>query len=175
MLSVVEKSHSGHCHSHAVLVADLNNIIVTNGAAGLCDIGNAALLSSFDVITEGEECIASESNAGNGSKVSLLLSLGKRLGLLGEEGLPYAVCEYVLVFIRNIYVDSIVSVGTLYAVKEGKVKNLVVLTEMPDVSLVTCKTGAVDSGLLTCADTDRLSVLSVANGVTLGVLKSDIL
>ena len=47
------------------------------------------------------------------------------------------------------------------------------LSEPPDISLVTCKSCAVDPGLLSGTDTDALSVLNIADGVTLSVLESD--
>ena len=40
---MVEQTHSGECHYHAVLVAALDNDIVTDRSAGLCNVGYAAL------------------------------------------------------------------------------------------------------------------------------------
>ena len=47
------------------------------------------------------------------------------------------------------------------------------LAEMPDICLVACKASAMNSGLLTCADTDSLTVYRIANGVGLCVFKCD--
>ena len=56
-LSVVEKSDSRECHCDTVLVAGVDNIIVTDGAAGLCYVFYTASVRSFNVVTEWEECI----------------------------------------------------------------------------------------------------------------------
>ena len=47
------------------------------------------------------------------------------------------------------------------------------LAQPPDVGLVACQTGTVDTALLTSADTDGLSVLHVAHRVRLGVFQCD--
>ena len=52
-----------------------------------------------------------------------------------------------------------------------QVEHLLMLTQIPDVCLVACQSGAVDSGLLTCADTDGLTVFDVADRVGLGVFE----
>ncbi len=53
----MEKSHSGKYGYHIVLVAGLYDCIVPDGAARLCDIGNASLLCPFNVVSEREECV----------------------------------------------------------------------------------------------------------------------
>jgi len=136
---MVEKSHSRHSHRHAVLIADLDDVIVSDRSAGLRDNGNAALLRSFDIITEWEERVGAQRNACNSVKVCSLLCLCEGLGLSGKECLPNAVSEDVIALVGDINVDSVISVGTLYAVDKGKVQHLLVLTEMPDVSLVPAR------------------------------------
>ena len=53
----MEQSHSGKYGYHIVLVAGFYDCIVPDGAARLCDIGNAALLCPFNVVSEWEECV----------------------------------------------------------------------------------------------------------------------
>ena len=55
--SVVEQSYTGERHCYTVLVAGVDNIVVTDRATGLCDIFNTASVRSFDIVTEGEECV----------------------------------------------------------------------------------------------------------------------
>jgi hypothetical protein len=45
----------GHCHT--IFIAGIDYIIVTDGAACLCYIFNAALVGTFDIVAEGEESI----------------------------------------------------------------------------------------------------------------------
>lgn len=47
------------------------------------------------------------------------------------------------------------------------------LAQPPVVTLVSSKTSAVNAGLLSGTETDDLSVLGIADGVGLGVLKGD--
>lgn len=54
---VVEQSESGECHDHIVLVAGLDDIVVTDGAACFRYILNTALASSLDVVAEREESV----------------------------------------------------------------------------------------------------------------------
>ena len=56
---MMEESHTGKRHCHTVLVTSLDYEIVTDRAAGLCDIRNAGLLCSVDIIGEREECVRS--------------------------------------------------------------------------------------------------------------------
>ena len=54
---MVEKPHSRERHGNAVLIACHDDMIVTDGAAGFCDVLNSALVSALDVVAEGEERI----------------------------------------------------------------------------------------------------------------------
>lgn len=47
------------------------------------------------------------------------------------------------------------------------------VTEPPVVGFGACETGAVDAGLLACAETDDGAVEGIGDGVGLGVLQGD--
>ena len=53
----MEQAHMRHGHGDVVLVTRLDDIVVTDGAAGLGDILHAALVGALDVVAEGEEGI----------------------------------------------------------------------------------------------------------------------
>ena len=170
---MVEQSHSCERHGHAVLVAAVDNHVVADRSAGLCDVGNAALLRTLDVIVEGEERIGAKGNARNCVKVSSLLLTCEGCGFGGKVLLPVAVCANVLFVLVDVAVDNVVAVGSAKLGLEGKVKHLVVLAEEPRVSLAACKSCAVNSRLLTCANAYSLSVYCEADRVGLCVLKCD--
>ena len=170
---MMEQAHLSKRHHHSILIAALDNYVVADRAAGLCDVLNAGLLRSLDIVREGEECIRAEGNAVDGIKVGSLLLLGEGRGLLGEVLLPVAVSANVLLVLIYVAVDNVISVGSAEGGLEGKVQYLVGLTKEPGVSLAACKTGAVNSRLLTCANTDSLSVDCKANRVRLSIFKSD--
>ena len=162
---MMEESHSCKRHNHAVLVAGFDDGVIADGSAGLGNVGNAALLCALDAVREGEECIRTECNTGDGVEVCADLLCGEGIGLLGEVLLPDTVCANVFFVLVDVAVNDVVAVCALEVIAEGKVQNLVVLTEKPGVSLGACKSCAVDSRLLTCANADSLTVKGKANGV----------
>ena len=56
-VSVMEQADVGHRHCDAVFVAGLDDVVVTDGAAALRDVGDAALMRALDVVAEREEGI----------------------------------------------------------------------------------------------------------------------
>ena len=160
---MVEERHSGECHYHVIFVAAIDNCVVTDGAAGFCDIFYTAAFCSFNVVAEGEECVGTESNAFAGCKECFCFFVGKRSGLFGEIFLPVAVCANVFFVFVDVAVDNVVTVRSADAFLEGKVEYLIVLTKEPGVCLAACESCAMNSRLLTCANADSLSVNCVAN------------
>ena len=54
---MVEQSNTCECHCDAILVASLNNIIVTDATACLCYIFYTTLVCTLDVVAKWEESI----------------------------------------------------------------------------------------------------------------------
>ena len=52
---VMEQPYSGETHHDAVFVAGVDNIVVTDRAAGLRDEVDAALVGALNIVAEGEE------------------------------------------------------------------------------------------------------------------------
>ena len=75
--------------------------------------------------------------------------------------------------IAHIHVDSVVSISTLDAFLEWESHYFRMLTQVPDVGLVACESCTVDAALLSCTDTDGLTVLDVAHRVRLGIFERD--
>ena len=59
---MMEQSHSSEIHHNAVLIACLNDQIVTDGPAGLSDIFNSASVSPLHIIIKGEESVGPQSH-----------------------------------------------------------------------------------------------------------------
>ena len=53
----MEQTDAGKAHGNAVFVTGFDNIVIADGAAGLCDIFYTTSVGSLDVITEGKESI----------------------------------------------------------------------------------------------------------------------
>ena len=71
---MVEQTDACKRHHHVIFIAACNNICITHGSTGLCDVFYTTLMSSFDIIGEGEECIASQSHILHFVKTSMALS-----------------------------------------------------------------------------------------------------
>ena len=54
---VMEQSDSCKCHHHSIFVAGFDHCIISHRATRLCDKFHTALMCSFNVITEREECV----------------------------------------------------------------------------------------------------------------------
>ena len=110
--SVVEKADSCEGHSDIVLIAGLDDIVITYRAACLGDIAYAALVCALDIVTEGEEGIGAKAYTLGLFEPFLLFLTGEYRGLLGEYPLPFAVPEKVLVFLTDVHINRIVAVRT---------------------------------------------------------------
>ena len=55
--SMMEQTYSGKAHRHVIFIAGCNYMIITNGSARLCHIGNTTFMSALDIIPKWEKCI----------------------------------------------------------------------------------------------------------------------
>ena len=54
---MVEKANTCERHCNAIFIAGLYDIVVTHGATSLSNVLNTTLVSTLDVVAEGEERI----------------------------------------------------------------------------------------------------------------------
>ena len=94
-------------------------------------------------------------------------------GFSVKNCLPNAVGQHVHIIVGNVYVDGVVPVGPADILSKRQIQHFWVLPQIPDVRLVACQSGAVNTGLLSGADADGLSVLGIADRVGLGVFQGD--
>ena len=169
----MEQTDTCEGHSHAVLIAALDDSVVSDRSARLGDVLDAALLCALDVIGEREESVGSESDIMSLIEPCALLFRCEDFRLHLEDLLPCAVSQNIHILLTDVNVDRVVAVSTANIVDERKLEYLRALAEQPVVSLVACETYAVDAGLLSCTDTDRLTIVSIAYRVGLCILQSD--
>lgn len=81
----MEQPDSGHRHRHMIFIAGFNHIFIPHRAAGLRDIGNAALCSSLDVVSKWEESIGCQTDAFDFRQILPLLFFAKRLRFYGKQ------------------------------------------------------------------------------------------
>ena len=54
---MMEQANACECHCHIVLVACTDNMIISYRTSRLCDIAYTAFVCTFDIVSEGEECV----------------------------------------------------------------------------------------------------------------------
>mmetsp|Transcript_50236 Transcript_50236/g.106739 ORF Transcript_50236/g.106739 Transcript_50236/m.106739 type:complete len:411 (+) Transcript_50236:326-1558(+) len=169
---MVEEAEVGEGHSHAVLVASLDNLLIGDGATRLSHELDAQLLGMVNGVPEGEEGIR-----GNGNTIELLQERGlvrisEGLRSSGKVLHPLRVFDrvHVALDVSHSGVDSILS---LHTVVELETHDLRVESQPPSGHLPARKLNAINSALLTGTDANHHAVLGVADRVGLGVLDGD--
>ena len=61
--SMMEQPDMRHRHRNPILIARFNHVIVSNGSAALCDVGDTAAVRALDVVAEREERVRAEGDA----------------------------------------------------------------------------------------------------------------
>ena len=169
---MMEQTDVRHGHRHVVFVGRLDDVVVTDGAAGLGDVGHAALVGALDVVAEREEGIGAEGDA------RLLLEPGLFL-LTREDGRFSVKTRFQSSVSRGLPIPRRCRRRCVVAVRaadfrfERETKDLRALAQEPVVRLRAGKARAVDAALLAGADADGLAVLRVADGVGLRVFERD--
>ena len=87
---MVEQTHTGEAHDHAVLVGSLDDVVIADGATGLGDVLHAGGKAPLDGGREGEKRSGAQGHIPAGGQPGLLVPLGEPFGLLGEVVLPDA-------------------------------------------------------------------------------------
>ena len=106
---MMKEADARHGHGDIIFITGCDNMIITDRAARLRNIGHAAAMSSFDIVAEREKRIAAESHAAQLFKPRLFLVPRERFGTVRKYGLPHAVGKNVLIIIGNIYINRIVA------------------------------------------------------------------
>ena len=147
---MMEQTYTCEGHGDTVFVASHDHMVIANATTCLSDILHATLVGTLNIVAEGEEGITAQTYLGVLGNPLFLLGQGQHLGLLREELLPSTVAQYVVVLVfRDIYINGVVAVGTTDTLLERQGEHFGVLAQPPDVGLLTCQTGTVDTALLT--------------------------
>lgn len=117
---MVEKTKTGEGHRNAVAVAGLNDLIISNRAARLGDVGDTALSCTLDIVSEGEESVRSERNPLKTVKPSALRLPGKGRGLKRKYAFPATVTKQILALIADVDINRVVALRAAYLRAEGK-------------------------------------------------------
>ena len=124
----MEEANVSKRHSDAVLVAGINNVIVTDTTTCFCYVFNTALVSTLNIITEWEECIRTKRNTCQLVQPCSLLFSRKYFRFYLKCILPDTICENIHIFLSDVKIDCIISVCTSDSILELKSKYLRILT-----------------------------------------------
>ena len=148
-------------------------MVVTNTSTSLCYIFYTTLIRTLNVVAKWEESIRTECNTCVLSNPLLAFFTCQRLWTFCEELLPYTILQYIFILIRDVDIDCVISISTANILLKWEVYHLWTLAQPPFVSLATCQASTMDAALLSSSNTNRLSVLDIANRITLRVLQSN--
>ena len=118
---MVEQTNTGECHRHSVLIADFDHVVVTDRSTRLCDILYAALVGTFDIVTEREEGVRAEGHILHLVEPCAFFLFCEYRRFFGEYFLPLTVCENIHILVPDINVNGVVAVGRLGVVERRKV------------------------------------------------------
>ena len=120
----MEQTDSCKCHRHVVLVAALDDSVITNRSARLCDVLDAALVCALDVVAEREEASEPKVTPFIWSSHARFSSLVKTSGFTLKIFSHASVCENIHVLLADVNVDRIVTVCAADAVYELQIQHL---------------------------------------------------
>ena len=126
-------------------------------------------MGALNIVTEGEERVRAKGYALHLVQPCSLLFSGKYRRFYLEGLLPCALSQHIHVLVTDVNVNGIVTIRSLNSVYKLQVQYLRRLTKELVVSLLSGQSGTVNTGLLTGADTDGLSVLYIADRVGLRI------
>ena len=118
---MMEQTNAGKAHYHTILVAGIDNIVITNRSTWLSDILNARLMGTLDVVTEGEECIGAKAYIGILIQPCSLLFTGEDLRFYSEESLPCTIFQNIHVILTDIEIDCVITIRTTNIITERKI------------------------------------------------------
>lgn len=162
---VTHKTQVGVGKDNAVVVRGLDALGVHDRAARRGEVLHTALSSSVNVVREGEEGIRCTGNTLELLHERVPFLLAQRRRNFVEQALPLSALRRVSLehLASDEQVDGVGFVGSLGALLEGQGQDTRVMTQPPVVGLVTCQSSAVDSRLLSGAETDDGTVECVTD------------
>ena len=108
-------------HGHAIFIADLDDVVVTDRTAWLGNVFNTALMGSFNVVSKGEEGVGAQGHILHLIQPCPLFFSCEYRRLLCKDLFPLAVCQYVHILVSDVNVDGIIPVGPFDLIDKRKV------------------------------------------------------
>lgn len=162
---VMEKPQRRVNENYSVLVRRLDAFLVHNTSRRRCEIPNTTLLHAMHVVREREKRIARTRHTVELSSVVHTLLGAERRRDLSEQAVPLLFLTALEDLASNKEVDRVRFLGALDSLLEWERKNARVVAQPPNISLGTRKSRAVDTRLLTCAQSDYRAAVGIRHTV----------
>ena len=130
-------------------------------------------MSTLNIITEWEECIRSQCNIRHLIQPCTFLFLCKYFRFLCESFLPHTISKYIHIFIPDININGIVTFRTWNCIFKWQIQHFRALAKEPVVCLLSCKSCTMYTWLLSCTNTDSLSIFYETYRVGLCIFQDD--
>ncbi len=88
-----------------------------------------------------------------------------------EAFLPFTFAKDIFILFSNIYIDSVVPIRPAKGIQEFQAEYLRCLAEIPVIRLLPRQPRTMNSRLLPCSDTDRLTAFYIADRVRLRIFQ----
>ena len=94
-------------------------------------------MRTLNVVAKWEESIRTECNTRILGNPLLTFFTCQRLWAFCEELLPYTILQYIFILIRDVDIDSVISISTTNILLKWKIHHFWTLAQPPFVSLTT--------------------------------------
>jgi hypothetical protein len=162
---VVEKPQQRVNENYSVLIRRLDAFLVHDTSRRRCEIPNTTFLRAMHVVREREKRITRTCYTVELSRVvRTLLGTERRRDLL-EQAVPLLFLAALENLASDKEVDRVRFFGALDSFLEWERKNARVVAQPPIISLGARKSRAVDTRLLTCAQSDYRAAIGIRHAV----------
>lgn len=161
----MEKPQRRVNENYAVLVRSLDAFLVHNTSRRRCKIPNTTLLHAMHIVREREKRIARARHAVELSSVVRTLLGAERRRDLFKQVIPMLFLATLEDLASNKEVDRVRFFGALDSFLEWERKNARVVAQPPIISLGTRKSRAVDTRLLTRAQSDYRAAVGIRHAI----------
>ena len=140
---MMEQSDSRKRHRHSIFITGFNYRIVSHGTAWLSNKLHTALMCSFNIVTEREECIRTKCDICKLIQPCTFFFSCKYFRFFSKSSLSFSISKHIHVFLADVNIDRIVSFCSADAILKWKVQHLRTLTEEPVISFLSRKSGTM--------------------------------
>lgn len=164
---MVEQADTCKCHGNSIFVTSIDNVIIAYGTSGLCNVLPPAFMCAFYVVAKWKKSVRPQWNSFHCIRIRVFLHASVLPGF-SVKNCCQTPSANTSSWSSLIYTSIVLSRSARRIFfYPWQVHYFRVLAQIPDVSLVACQSGAMDTALLSGTDTDSLTVFHITYRITL--------